>query len=354
MTRIGEIGLPGGGCSTPRTSRARTPSAFERPVHGDADRRRLGLQPLAGPGRDQVRETPPATTGVYVFFRDVRSGAVWSAGFQPSGGEPDDYQVVFNEERAEFARRDGTLNTTWKCSSRPKTTLKFAAFRSRTPATTSGDRSHFLCRTRAGTPGLRLAHPAFSKLFVETEYLAELEALIATRRRRAPMSPRFGCAVAVVAGEVVGKPEVETDRARFLGRGYDVRRPIAMFDGRRLSNTVGPVLDPVFALRYRLRIPPGSVVHIAYWTVVASSREGLLELVDKHRDTAAFDRAATLGWTQAQVQLRHLSIGAGEATLFQRLAGHLLYAAPALRPSSETIRRGSGSQPVLWRHGIFR
>jgi cyclic beta-1,2-glucan synthetase len=125
-----------------------------------------------------------------------------------------------------------------------------------------------------------------------------------------------------------------------------------MLDGRALSNTAGPVLDPVFALRYRMRIPPGAVVHIDYWTMVAPSREALLELMDKRRDATAFERAASLGWTEAQVHLHHLSIGPGEAAVFQRLAGHLVFAAPALRPASDTIRRGSGGQPGLWPQGI--
>jgi len=123
-------------------------------------------------------------------------------------------------------------------------------------------------------------------------------------------------------------PEVETDRARFLGRGHDVHRPIAVVDGRPLSNTVGTVLDPVFALRRRVRIAPGATVHVAFWTAVAGSRASLLHLVDKLRDSAAFERAGTLAWTQAQVQLHHLGIEPGEAALFQRLAGHLLHAGP--------------------------
>ena len=127
-----------------------------------------------------------------------------------------------------------------------------------------------------------------------------------------------------------------------------------MIDGRPLSNTVGTVLDPIFALRRRVRVAPGATVRIAFWTVVAASREAVLDLVDKHRDTTAFERAATLAWTQAQVQLHHLGIDPGEAGLFQRLAGHLLYAGPTLRPSSDTILRGAGGQPGLWPHGHFR
>ena len=122
-------------------------------------------------------------------------------------------------------------------------------------------------------PAADAAHPAFSKLFVQTEYLAKVGAILATRRRRSAADPEIWAAHhAVVEGETLGKPELETDRARFLGRGRDIRQPIAMMDGRRLSNTVGTVLDPVFALRYRVRIPAGATVRIAFWTSIAASR----------------------------------------------------------------------------------
>ncbi|HEX2584332.1 MAG TPA: hypothetical protein VHL14_04315, partial [Steroidobacteraceae bacterium] len=84
----------------------------------------------------------------------------------------------------------------------------------------------------------------------------------------------------------------------------------------------------------------------------ASSRNGVLDLFDKHHDANAFTRAATLAWTQAQVQLRHLGIVQEEAILFQRLAGYVLYANAALRPSSDTIQRGGGTASALWSQSI--
>ena len=62
--------------------------------------------------------------------------------------------------------------------------------------------------------------------------------------------------------------------------------------------------------------------------------------------------ATTLAWTQAQVQLHHLGVKAGEAGVFQRLASHVIYASPALRPSSNTILQGSGPQSGLWSQGV--
>ena len=153
-------------------------------------------------------------------------------------------------------------------------------------------------------------------------------------------------------GEADASPQFETDRARFLGRGHGARSPAAMAGGGRLSGTVGTVLDPIFALRRRIRVPPGSAVRVAFWTVVAPTREALLDAVDKHRDAGAFSRAATLAWTRAQVQLHHLGISLGTAALFQRLAGHLVYAAPTMRASSDIICRGGGNQSGLWPQGI--
>ncbi len=292
--------------------------------------------------------------GSYIFLRDVVGGGVWSAGFQPCGTNPDAYEVIFKEDRAEFTRRDGTLTTSLDVL----VSGEYAAEVRRVSLSNSGHRMREIEVTSYAELALApqaadIAHPAFSKLFVETEYLAELGVVLATRRRRGPDEPEIWAAhLAVVEGETVGKLQVETDRARFLGRGSGVRTPIAVLDGRPLSNTVGTVLDPVFALRRRLRIPPGTTVRIAFWTMVAASREAVLDLADKHRDVTAFERVTTLAWTQAQVQLRHLGIDPGEANLFQRLAGHLLYAAPTLRPSSDMIRRGGGGQPGLWPQGI--
>jgi cyclic beta-1,2-glucan synthetase len=138
--------------------------------------------------------------------------------------------------------------------------------------------------------------------------------------------------VVAVEGVAVGAVQFETDRARFLGRGRDVRSPLAMTDGRPLSNTAGPVLDPVFSLRRRLQIPPGQTARVVFTTLVAPTREAALALADKHRDPAAFDRVVALAWTQAQVQLHHLGIGSEDAHVFQRLANRLLYSDPSLRP----------------------
>jgi len=292
--------------------------------------------------------------GSYIFLRDVASGEVWSATYQPIGVEPEMYEVTFNEDRTEFSRRDGGLSTTLEVlvsaeddAEVRRVTISNFGDQPREVEVTSY--AELVLASQAGD----VMHPAFSKLFTETEHLAGLGAILATRRRRVPTEPQVWAAhLAVVDGEAAGKREFETDRARFLDRGRSIRAPGAVMGGRPLSGATGAVLDPIFALRRRVRIAPNATAKIDFWTMVASSREEILVLVDKHHDVGAFERAATLAWTQAQVQLHHLGIDQDEAGQYQRLAGHLVYAAPMLRPPSETIESGSDGQPSLWPLGI--
>ncbi len=347
----------------PEVRRLHTPHTATPQTHLLSNGRYAVMLTGAGSGYSRWRELgltrwrEDATrddAGSYIFLRDVVDGSVWSAGYQPSGAEPDSYEVTFTEDRAEFHRSDGTLTTTLHVVVSPEDDAEVR----RVSITNGGDEARDIDVTSyselvLAPPAADNAHPAFSKLFVQTEYVARLGVLLATRRRRSPDDAQIWIAHHVVVdGEVLGRAEYETDRARFLGRGREVNLPIAVMDGGPLSNTVGTVLDPIFALRCRVRIPPGATVRLSFWTSVADSRVAVLDLFDKHHDANAFMRAATLAWTQAQVQLRHLGVTAEDTNLFQRLAGHVLYANASLRPSSDTIRRGSGTVSALWAQGI--
>ena len=155
-----------------------------------------------------------------------------------------------------------------------------------------------------------------------------------------------------VEGETVGDLQFETDRSRFIGRGHNVRNPVSIIDGRPLSNTVGSVLDPVISLRRTVRIPPGTTARVVFATIVAPTREQVIELADKYRGPTTVERTLALAWTQAQVQLHHMGIDLNEAHLFQRLANSVLYSDASSRPSSDVLGRNTLERSALWAHGI--
>ncbi len=292
--------------------------------------------------------------GSYIFLRDAQSGQIWSAGHQPSGIEADSYEVSFTEDRAQFIRRDGSLVTTLDVVVSPEDDaevrrVSIANLGTRTREVQVTSYAELVLAPQAADE----AHPAFSNLFVETEFVAKAEALLATRRLQSEKEmPIWLAHVMMVEGESVGQLQFETDRARFLGRCNLVRDAVSITDGRPLSNTVGPVLDPVMSLRRTMRIPPGATVRVVFSTLVAPAREQALDLADKYRDARTWERTLTSAWTQAQVQLRHLGITADEANLFQRLANAVVYSDPSLRPSSDFLGRSTMDRSELWAHGI--
>ena len=292
--------------------------------------------------------------GTYVFLRDGHSGQVWSAAYQPSGVEPDSYEVAFSEDHVEIRRRDGAIATTLEVVVSPEHDAEVR----RVSITNLGLRTREIELTSyaeivLAPPAADAAHPAFSNLFVQTEFAPELGALLATRRPRSHGEPQVWAAHVVVAeGETVGELQYETDRARFLGRGRGIRTPMSVIDGHPLSNTVGAVLDPIVSLRRRVRLAPGASARVTFSTLIAPSRDEALALADEYNNPATFERAATLAWTQAQVQLHHLSIDPDEAYLFQELASQILYSDPTLRPSSTVLTRNTRGPSALWRHGI--
>jgi cyclic beta-1,2-glucan synthetase len=301
------------------------------------------------------REDPTRDSwGQYIFLRDEQTGTVWSAGYQPTIVEPDSYEAVFFEDHAEIIRRDRTLTTQLDVvvSSEDDTEVR------RISITNLGIRGRDIQVTSyaelsLATQAADVAHPAFAKLFVETEFAADVGALLATRRKRSNDEASVWAAhVMFTDGEAIGELQYETDRARFVGRTRSLKDPVSIMDGRPLSNTVGPVLDPIFSLRRTVHVPPGGTVRLVFSTLAAATREEAIDLADKYRDSRAFERTITLAWTQAQVQLNHLGITSEEAILFQRLANDVLYVDASLRPSSDTLSRTPLEISSLWSQGI--
>jgi len=298
---------------------------------------------------DRVRDD----WGAYIYLRDVDSKRLWSAGYQPTQAVPDHYAVSFAEDRCEIQRRDGPVITTTEIL----VSVEHDAEVRRVALTNRGGRARTIDVTSysevvLATPSADQAHPAFAKLFVQTEYVEAAGALLAVRHRRAGEPEAWAAHVALVEGEEIGPPQYETDRARFLGRGREVEAAEAVLNSQPLSGTVGVVLDPVFSLRRRLRIASGQTAYVSFWTVVGHSRQEVLDVVSKLRADGAFSRAAMLAWTYAQVQLRHLRVDPEEANLFQQLAAYALYTSDVLSPARSVLRNNINNATALWAHGI--
>ena len=301
------------------------------------------------------REDPTRDNwGSFIYVRDVRSGAVWSAGHQPVGGKPQSYEVAFSEDKADFWRRDAGIVTHMDVivsaeDNAEMRRVSIANYSTRAREMELTSYAEIVLAPRADD----LAHPAFSNLFIETEFHAPHSALFARRRTRSSEDkPVWGVHVVATGGDTIGGVQFETDRSRFLGRGRTTAEPGSVMEDRPLSNTVGAVLDPVFSLRCRVRLAPNQTAHVVFTTGVAQSRDQAITLAEKYRDVNIFERESRLAWTRAQVEMSHLHIDPDEAHLFQRLGGRILFADPSLRPRPHVLALNTLTQSGLWAHGI--
>lgn len=300
------------------------------------------------------REDPTRDPGSqFLYLRDVRSGSVWSATFHPTAKEPEEYLVSFLAEKATFRRRDDDIAIQLDIAVSNQDDVEVR----RLAVTNHSDRPREIEITSfaeivLAPPADDLAHPAFGKLFVETEYLPESAALLCHRRARAPDEPgAWAIHVLSLEGRKQGPVEWETDRARFLGRGRGPKNPQAL-DGRSLSGTTGFVLDPVVSLRQRIRLAPGGFMKLSFATGMAPSRETALALARRYHEPSAAARTFALAFAHAQSGLRHLGISSEQALLFERLASRVLYTDGSLRASPELLARNTLGQEGLWPHGI--
>jgi cyclic beta-1,2-glucan synthetase len=293
-------------------------------------------------------------TGQFCYVRDVERDRVWSAAHQPVCAPADRYRALLATDRVTIERLDGEIETRTEIAVAPD---DFAEVR-RVTLTNTGTSPREVEVTSYGElvlapPDADRAHPAFGNLFVETEFHAWCSAVTATRRPRSASEPVRWCVhVCATGDERVGTVTCETDRARFIGRGRSLRDPVALDAAGPLDGTVGAVLDPIVALRARVRLAPGQSSSVSFTTLVANSRDRAFALADRYHDPRTVQRALDLAWSSTQMELRELAVTPADAAMFQDLAACLLYPIRALRAAQADLRENQGSQPLLWAQGI--
>src|SRR4029453_11532216 len=231
-------------------------------------------------------------SGTFVFVRDLDSGEFWSTTHQPVGKDAEDYEAIFALGRAVWRRVDHGLEIRTEVVVSPEDDAELR----RVSITNHSHRARSLEITSyaevvLAPPDADLAHPAFSNLFVETMALPQWDALMCSRRPRSGTDRVYLIHVLSGRGRIGAATEYETDRARFIGRGRTLANPIALTGSGPLSNTTGPVLDPIVSLRQTIRLPPGGTARLSFTTRFADNPDHARHLIEKYYDRRAVARA---------------------------------------------------------------
>jgi cyclic beta-1,2-glucan synthetase len=292
--------------------------------------------------------------GTFVYLRDTVTNEAWSAAPQPMMQQVKRQETIFAQGRAEFRQSHLGLDVFTEISVSPEDDVELRRVTLTNPGHTARSVEVTGYFEAVLAPAAEeAAHPAFSNLFVQTEFLAPQSAVLCTRRARGEgesLPWLFGLMPAPPGDD--GVASCETDRARFLGRGNGAGAPAALRRPGPLSNSAGSVLDPAVALRRTVTVPPNGEVRIVFALGVAETRAAAEALIDKYTSPRSAARTFELAWTHSQVTLRQLNASEGDAQLFARLASALVYAQGARRAASAALPADRGPQSGLWRYGI--
>ena len=287
--------------------------------------------------------------GTFIYVRDTRTGDIWGTSHKPFVPETGESAIRFAADRAEYRRRVAGIETVLEVTVSPEDDAAVRRVRvtNRSPRQRTLEFTSFVELSMA-PHGADKAHPAFAKMFIETE-APEPCVIVAHRRPRSPSDAPIWTAH-ILAGVEAPDIQWETSRLKFLGRGNTPAAADAL--NAPLSGSTGTVIDPIFSLRCSLTLEPRDQKEIAFITVVASDRETLNTLIRKYSRMEAAGRVFDMAWTRAQLGFRFLGIGPGAAHRYQELASQLLYPNPRLRPPADRISRNHLGQQSLWTYGI--
>ncbi|MEO8626798.1 MAG: hypothetical protein ABI612_01665 [Betaproteobacteria bacterium] len=292
--------------------------------------------------------------GAFCYLRDCADATVWSTTVQPTLQRPDACETSFSVGAAIFTRQDHEIETRTEIVVSPDEDVELRRVRI---TNLSGQHRTLTATSFAeivlATPSSDSAHPAFSKLFVETEIEPELHAIFATRRPSAPDDPTpWFFHLALVPDPSVAKISYETDRMRFIGRGHSTVDPEALRGDAPLSGHAGPVLDAVAAIRVPIVLQAGASFTIDWVTGIAASRSDCAALARKYRNPESTQRILDRAAQYQKTMLQRLHACDADALLYERMAVSLIYAVATLRADARVIAQNRRGQSNLWGFGI--
>jgi cyclic beta-1,2-glucan synthetase len=294
------------------------------------------------------------TGGSYLLLADRRGGPAFSPSFLPFACDADACTTSFSDGCAEFVRRDESMTAALEVAVATDRDAELG----RLTLTNEGRSGRDLVLTSyselvLGDAAADAAHPAFSKLFVQTEALGDDPMLIATRRRRDPHEPEIWAAhFSIADGRNSQDGTFETDRGRFLGRGRGLRNAQAMHCNAPLSNTSGTVLDPIFSLRRCVHLPRGESARITFVTAAAESRQRVLDVCESLREAEPVDDILFRARQHAARERARFGLDTTSGLSWIGLLAPLLVPDRAWRAAPDQLGRGAGGPPALWGLGI--
>ena len=299
--------------------------------------------------------------GVWIYIKDLGNNELWSATLQPTGASPENYEVRYYPHKAVFVRRDHDISVKMEITTPPNDDLEIRWI-------TVSNQSHSPRKLSISSYGeVVLApqvadrrHPAFNKLFIESEYIADAGLLIFHRRPRSEEDQTYHMGHMLVHENKAQYPiYYESDRGKFIWRGASPHSPSALMQQTLnqssksfLSGTTGNTLDPVMALGTEFYLPAHDSLQMAFITIAGESRQDVIEAAERYQSWTKVQRSFYLSKMASEQAFTQLELSTDKLEYIQQLVSLLVFPHRAIRSPSSTLRANTKGQSGLWRYAI--
>lgn len=287
--------------------------------------------------------------GSFIYLRGKGDSPMNSVTFHPAPHPDWTYKATFLADRVHFVTTSEDLEVVTSVLVSPEDDIEIRTVTLQNLLSDDMTIDVISCFEAVLTdPKADEAHPAFSNLFLQTDWHPEWRALLVSRKPRLHGDPTMAVAHFLADSDANAR-EIDfiADRRAFLGRNRQAA-DAALLPHRKMPDG-SPVngLDAVAGLRVKIRIPAGALARLTFATAAAATIDELIPRIDKYLQSMNIERANRMAATMAQVRLRDVGVDPEENAALQDLNTALLYT--AARPSAE---RALIDQRHLWRFGL--
>ena len=302
---------------------------------------------------NRFKETADTSQGINFYIKNVKYNRIWSSNYCKNIGKPDKYKIVFNPDKNTIERIDGNIETKVEITVSQNEPIEIRKIELKN----IGDTEEIVEVTGEFEPIISTfnadnSHKAFNNLFLRYSFDKEKQIILLERRKRLENEEDIFLGVNFYTeDETMGELEYEIDAQKFYtNKEFDMPRIIKK--GKRFSNSIGLVTDPIVAIKRTLKIPAKSKVELYYIISISNNKEELVNNIESIKNKELIKNTFKVSKAKAIEEARYLQIKGRECVLYQKMLSFLLRTNYIQHYYRNKIKNSDFKKSELWKFGI--
>ena len=296
------------------------------------------------------RDTVLDRGGVRFYIRKDGEKSYYSPYFE-GGKKYEHEELIFSTYKAEFKKIFESISSRYWCivSAEENLEVRTIEFENHQEEECELELTSYLevalCNYKQD-----LVHPAFSNLFISTEFDYENSILMATRRNRKEDEDKYWMYMFYANNNEL--LEFESDRYEFIGRGRDCENPLVIESNSSLKGKVGAVLDPIMALRKQIKIQGKGKGKLSLIIGIAEEKDKIYDIFKKYNRHKSIGKQEQMSLNASKIEMKYQGLKSTQINLYNEIAARIIYYTPFMKSREAYIKDIKGYQNTLWENGI--